>query len=432
MKLKNKLSKLFLFLITIQALVNLIGALGPELGFDALWYHLTEAKLFLQNKSIAPIPGNLLYWSGLPRLAETFYTLALAAWDERLAKIIHWSFGVLSAYLIYQIARKKNTHLASLASALLFYSTLLVGWLSTSSYIDLIMTGFLLLALNCRKWWSRGLSLILAGSVKLHAIAYGLAITFIPWAILGTLPFWLINYFSTGNFFYPFLENFGFESEWITNGFLYWLSRPLRLFFDIDYRVGPIILILFLISLKNLNAKYKILNTITIVFLLWWLGPGTGFARFSLFLLALLSIHSASLFSLKKIPYIPLVLILFQAIVGITARAWANQKYLPVILHKQSKADFLTNNLKFHFGDFYDIDNWFKQNIKPADRVLIYNIHNLYYVDFPYDHHTWENPNTKYTHILVGGNSKLPEKYGNLPLIYQNPTTQVKLYLNET
>jgi len=432
MRLKNRLSKLLLLLIIIQALVNLIGALGPELGFDALWYHLTEAKLFLQRKSIVPIQGNLLYWSGLPRLAEIFYALALAVWDERLTKIIHWSFGILSAYLVYQIARKKNTHFASLASALLFYSTLLIGWLSISSYIDLIMTVFLLLALNCRKWWSRGLSLILAGAVKLHALAYGLAITFIPWAILGALPFWLINYFSTKNFFYPFLENFGFESEWMTNGFLYWLSRPLRLFFDIDYRVGPIILILFLISLKNLNAKYKLLNTITIVFFLWWFGPGTGFGRFSIFLLALLSIHSTRLFSFKKIPQIPLVLILFQAVVGITGRAWANQKYLPVILHQQSKADFLTSNLKFHFGDFYDIDGWFKQNIKSTDKVLIYNIHNLYYVDFPYDHHTWINPDAHYTHILVGDNQNLPEKYGNLPLIYQNPTTQVKLYLNET
>ena len=66
----KKLDRLWLGLIIVQALVNLIGALGPELGFDALWYHLTEAKLFLQRGSIAPLPGNLLYWSGLPRLGE--------------------------------------------------------------------------------------------------------------------------------------------------------------------------------------------------------------------------------------------------------------------------------------------------------------------------------------------------------------------------
>ncbi|MDP1743838.1 MAG: hypothetical protein Q8L51_03545 [Candidatus Amesbacteria bacterium] len=37
-------------IVIIQALINLIGALGPELGFDALWYHL-------------PIPQNLAYQS---------------------------------------------------------------------------------------------------------------------------------------------------------------------------------------------------------------------------------------------------------------------------------------------------------------------------------------------------------------------------------
>src|SRR3989344_468743 len=127
----KKLSKLFLVLIIVQAVVNLIGALGPELGFDALWYHLTEARLFLQNHSLAPIPGNLLYLSGLPRLGEMMYMFLPG-------KLVHWGFGVLSAYLIYQLAGR--------AAALLFYSTLLVGWLSTTAYVDLTMTACLLLA----------------------------------------------------------------------------------------------------------------------------------------------------------------------------------------------------------------------------------------------------------------------------------------------
>ncbi|MFC1627412.1 hypothetical protein ACFL18_02575, partial [Patescibacteria group bacterium] len=58
----------------------------------------------------------------------------------------------------------------------------------------------------------------------------------------------------------------------------------------------------------------------------------------------------------------------------------------------------------------------------------IYHIHNLYYVDFPFDHHTWADNQTRYTHILVGDNQPLPKKYQNATLIYQNPTTQVKLY----
>jgi len=87
----------------------------------------------------------------------------------------------------------------------------------------------------------------------------------------------------------------------------------------------------------------------------------------------------------------------------------------------------LCEHLKFDFGDFYDCDGWFKANIKPTDKMLIYDIHNLYYVDFPFDHESWKDPATYYTHILVGEGG--PEF--DLPLIYQNPLTRVRLYLNE-
>src|SRR3989344_9593245 len=56
------LSFLLLSLLIIQSLINLIGALGPELGFDALWYHLTFPKLYIQNHSVLHIPGSLLYY----------------------------------------------------------------------------------------------------------------------------------------------------------------------------------------------------------------------------------------------------------------------------------------------------------------------------------------------------------------------------------
>ena len=129
MALGKKLSKLFLGLLVIQAAVNLIGAFGQELGFDALWYHLTEAKLFLSRNSIAPIPGNLLYWSGLPRLGELIYMLLPG-------KLVHWGAGVLAAYFIYR--------LSGAGASLLWYSTLLIGWLSTSAYVDLLAVAMLL------------------------------------------------------------------------------------------------------------------------------------------------------------------------------------------------------------------------------------------------------------------------------------------------
>jgi len=56
---KDKISLLIFVLLFIQAVVNLLGALGPELGFDALWYHLTIPKIYLAQGRVFFIPGSL-------------------------------------------------------------------------------------------------------------------------------------------------------------------------------------------------------------------------------------------------------------------------------------------------------------------------------------------------------------------------------------
>ncbi|MFC1627326.1 hypothetical protein ACFL18_02070, partial [Patescibacteria group bacterium] len=316
--MNSKIAKLLLSLFILQALVNLIGALGPELGFDALWYHLTEAKLFLQNQSIVPIKGSLLYWSGLPRLIEIIFALALKIWDERLTKLLHYFAGLVSTYLIYKISRKKYFHLASLIASLLFYTTLLTGWLSTTAYIDLFVTLFFLAALNAQKYFQKIIYLVLLGATKLTAVPLGLAITLIPWSLLGLLPFMIINFLNFKNPFYPFLSNLNLTNQWFFNGFWFWLSRPIRIFIDPAFRVGPIILLLIILFRKKINWQY-LKKPLLIVFFFWWLGPGTGFGRFALPLLALLSITLASLFQ-KKISKLAMALVLLQAIVGISLR----------------------------------------------------------------------------------------------------------------
>src|SRR3989344_4505011 len=227
------MKKVWLALIIIQAVVNLVGALGPELGFDALWYHLTEGKLFLSRHSLAPISGNLLYWSGFPRLMEFIYAFGPA-------KLVHWAFGLGSAWLVYRLGGP--------AAAVLFYTTLLVGWLSTSAYVDLALTFFILAAITVKRYWQKIIWLALAGATKLTAIPTSLIITGFPWAVLGALPFWIINWRATDNPFYPFGESFAPINEWFFNGFTFWVSRPIRLFFDPAFRVGPIILILAALS----------------------------------------------------------------------------------------------------------------------------------------------------------------------------------------
>src|ERR1700691_819583 len=56
-----------LVLLILLAVINLMGALGPELAFDSLWYHLTLPKLYLLHHAVYHIPGGLLYYSDMPK-----------------------------------------------------------------------------------------------------------------------------------------------------------------------------------------------------------------------------------------------------------------------------------------------------------------------------------------------------------------------------
>src|ERR1039458_2801085 len=59
---REKLLLLLLLLLFSQIIVNLIGTLGPELAFDAIWYHLTFPKLYLLNHAIYHMPGSVLIY----------------------------------------------------------------------------------------------------------------------------------------------------------------------------------------------------------------------------------------------------------------------------------------------------------------------------------------------------------------------------------
>jgi len=83
--------------------------------------------------------------------------------------------------------------------------------------------------------------------------------------------------------------------------------------------------------------------------------------------------------------------------------------------------------LNFKFGDFYDIDGYFAKKIKPTDMVLIYGIHNLYYVNFPFIHESYLKKGDWFNYILIG-EGMIPKRYSNWQLIYQNDISRVKLY----
>ena len=79
------------------ALFNFFGALMPEIFYDALVYHLALPAVYWKHGGIVPTADNL--YSGLPLLVQMLYGAALPLGGDALARLLNWSFGVLTAGL---------------------------------------------------------------------------------------------------------------------------------------------------------------------------------------------------------------------------------------------------------------------------------------------------------------------------------------------
>lgn len=495
-QIKSKTLLFLILIVVLQAGINFIGALGPELAFDALWYHLTIPKMYLENHSIYFIPGGLLYYSGMPKLGEMLYIGGLAFGNEIIAKVIHFSFGLFTCFALYKIQRKFLSPLISMIGVVIFYSNLVVAWESITAYVDLVRTFFEVMALwafvnwldeRKRKWfvWSAimvGLAittkLLAAGSLLIFtALIFYILLDyrvrgndkekeadnttfkartisiylFIYWiiALIIPLPWFIFSYINTGNFVYPFFsEIYKIESEGLSIlGFFrdFWI-----LFMRSADPISPVYmiflpLIIWFFWCKRLRSSLisKFLNVVGIYsfisIVVWYFTPRTGGGRFILPYLPAFSIVCAATLNFlignkkkygEQISKLLIILIIFVSFISIAYRFAANSKYIFVLSGRETKQMFLANHLNFAFGDFYDIDGYFKKNIKKEDKVLLIRFHNLYYVDFPFIDSSWLKAGDKFN-LIATQNTVLSKKYEDLKLIYVNDKTMVKLYKRE-
>lgn len=463
---KEKLVILLIALLFLQVIINFIGSLGPELSFDALWYHLTIPKIYAENHKIFFIPGGLLYYSAMPKLTEMIYIIGLLFQNEIFAKVVHFMFGIMSLIILYKISRLFYPIKLSLLAVVIFYSNLAVAWESIASYIDLARTFFETVALlEFINWWKNGKkenflkSAIMMGfsiSTKLIAatsliiyvvliIIYSLInrkslintlkhlLTFNFISILIPLPWFIFSYVNTGSPFYPFFSSIYkinlninplsfFKDSWVlfTNASdpispIYITFIPLIIFFYREFR-----------SEKTIILLYSLLALI-----IWCILPRSGGGRFFLPYLPVFSVLVIELiYQINKNKLLGIItygVVIFVSLTSIVYRGAANLKYVPVVLGKETKVQFLSNHLNYKFGDFYDTDNYFKNNITKNDKVLLYGFHNLYYVDFPYIDSSWVKKGDKFNYIAVQ-QSKLPIDFREWKLIYSNMKTGTELY----
>jgi hypothetical protein len=362
----SNLAWIVLGLIALHALVNLVGALGPELGFDALWYHLTIPKIWLLARKIFFISDGRYYYSVMPKLAEMTYILPLSVGLNIGPKIIHWTFGLLSTLVIYLLSRKWLSKEYSLLSSLIFYSNLVVGWQSTTAYVDLSRTFFEITALYLfinKSIYKSAIALGLAVCTKLLALGslpifIALLISqkystkpiigFVLIVLLVPLPWFLFAYLTTGNPLYPVFSGYDLSSV------RYWFD-VVTVFIRSPDPLSPIyfmILPIVIIYYKKLPKLLILYSLVAIA--VWWVTPRTGGGRFILPYLPAFSVLAS--FTIKEISNkfikqsaIAAVVLVFM--ISLAVRGIANWKNIPVILGYQTQEDFLEKNLDHQFGN---------------------------------------------------------------------------------
>jgi hypothetical protein len=464
----GKTPYVFGVIIVLQALINLLGVFGPELSFDALWYHLTLPKIFIEQHAIVFIPGSLLYYSAMPKLTEMLYTAALLLGTTTLAKGIHFFFGILITIALYSFTKRHMSHFFAGLSALIFYSNLVVGWESITAYVDLARTffefmavwGIVLWVTTQEKKWLIEAALLLGLAITVKLLALGSLILFcclflfarfylhytivtlrhvflfLICAVAVPFPWFVFSYLHTGSPIYPFFSNmYPVTPDINLLNVKLMVTSFYTVFLNSPDPISPLYLIFLpclVLVWKTLSKEMQLLASYACsALVLWYITPHYGGGRFILPYLPVLSILVVVIlqhlqFS-KRTQQLLLTMMLLVSASSIMYRGIANAKFIPYVFGRESKTAFLEKHLHFHFGEFYDTDAFFQRTLRKDDVVLLYGFHNLYYVNFPFIHETWVKKGNTFTYIATQ-HTTLPKRFSYWPKVYENTVTGVSVY----
>ena len=419
-----------LILLSLIAL-NLLGVFMPELGFDALWYHLPLSKLFL-TRGQWYFPGGLYYYSAMPRLAEVISLPLFSLIGYHGPKLVQFFAGLGVVFLLFRLAKKyTGNFLLALTAANLFYATWLVSWQSSSGYVDLVRTLFEMTALYLlvegkttkRRLLTAGIFLGLAigtkwqalGSLALYALIFS-PVLLIP-ALITASPWFFIAYHFTANPIYPLLEPFMqvtqlaqvspayFSPLEIISRFVtapIFLTRPTEDFLSPVSGLVYLISFLGLLSSRRHIRQLALLGILGTFYLLLTPPPSTRYYLPYLPAVVLVAIYLLSRLK-DKIAILFITAFTISSLTVLVMRAGSYLKYLPYLTGSQNLNQFLTSLSSRLPGTFIDSDSYVAKNLPPAGTYLIANLHNLYYFPYNFDHDSFADQAKRYDYLVTKG-----------------------------
>ena len=170
--------KIFLPVLLLSALVltQLGTALSPCLDDDGLAYHLSSPKIWLTDSYLSFLPTRI--HADAPVAMEMLYTIAIALWSDTSAKLIHYTFGILSLLAIFISGKRLLGQTTGFLAAFLWligFPKLNVlgefGW----AYVDLALATMVVLTFFC---WGRWRATDHMGWLRTASLCAGLSCAF--------------------------------------------------------------------------------------------------------------------------------------------------------------------------------------------------------------------------------------------------------------
>jgi hypothetical protein len=409
--------------LAAMAALTLVGTLAPPTSIDAMVYHLRIPRDYLRAGRIVPLADDV--HSFQPLDVEMLFAFGMSLRDDVVAALLHWLLGVGAALSAGAWARRFGARSAT-AGIAVFAVSPLIGWESTSSFIDLGLSLFASLGIL---WTTRpdsgiagtalaavfvglaagskftgcGAVAVACGCAFLYglpdrrrAVAHAAAIGVGAAAVAS--PWYIRNAFWTGDPIYPLANHFfGVAapverlSNWtygygrdllhlVTSPFdLTWRGDP----FDLGWSLGPAYLALapLGILLGRRDKTHRIVGGILFAYWLFWFysSPQTRL------LLPILPMASGLISSAvdhfesdRWLRWTSRAVVATSVIVGLAAAALVARGSWRVVVGLESRTAFLRRTAA-DYSAFEQVDPF----LGPQARLAVEGLPHVYYLNAP-------------------------------------------------
>ncbi|OGO59760.1 MAG: hypothetical protein A2029_07225 [Chloroflexi bacterium RBG_19FT_COMBO_47_9] len=331
-------------IIAVIFLVTYTLPLYPPIIWDSTEYHLAAAKIYTQSHALVFTP--YLRYPVAPQLNQMLFVGAFVVYDEIGAHLTVFAMFILIACGLYAFSRRYFSPWVGILSSALWLGSPLSVLYGTIGYIDIGLTLFSLLGIYSfmnyyqtdeNNWlWLSGIFLGFAAAVKYPALLYvlvtGLLSLWVAFkkrdflipvklgiAIIAiAAPFYIRDYYYSGNPFFPYLSNIFHQRIWneadvvsltgaqshygLPKTVLSLVTLPWYLIFKPSIFVSglgdkllfsPVYFLAFpSLPLMFLIRKTRLLSIFTVSFTLFWFGTPQA-VRYLLPAIPLLAITSS-------------------------------------------------------------------------------------------------------------------------------------------